>query len=119
MKIGYYIHHTTISAGGIFTYSIGILRELIKSPDIKKLVIITSNEVAERLNEFKKIDKVEIETIDRKSSTIKFRLFIWYSFYLMTVVIQSIIPVNIFFNSIKHAHCQIESLSKNICFKGT
>ncbi len=118
MKIGYYIHHTTISAGGIFTYSIGILRELIKSPDIKKLVIITSNEVAERLNEFRKIDKVEIETIDRKSSTIKFRLFVWYSFYLMTVVIQSIIPVTIFFNSIKHAIAKLSPYQKIFASKG-
>ena len=59
MKIGYYIHHTTISAGGIFTYSIGILRELIKSNEIEKLVIITSHEVVERLKDFIENDKIE------------------------------------------------------------
>ena len=53
MKIAFYIHHSTISAGGIFTYSIGILRLLVNSPKIDKITIITSPEVAETLTEYK------------------------------------------------------------------
>lgn len=80
-----------MSAGGIFTYSIGILRQLIKSPEIKKLVIITSNEVAERLKEFTNIDKVEIKTVDRIEFGTKFRLLIWYLIYSLLSLFQLII----------------------------
>ena len=49
MTIGFYIHHTTISAGGIFTYTIGILKELLKSKEIEKVIIITSSEVNDKI----------------------------------------------------------------------
>ena len=39
MKIGFYIHHTMLKAGGIFTYSIGILRLLLKAKEIDKIVL--------------------------------------------------------------------------------
>ncbi|MCZ7610330.1 MAG: hypothetical protein M5U17_09170 [Ignavibacterium sp.] len=45
MRIGFYIHHSMLKAGGIFTYSIGILRLLLKSDEIKSIVLFTSSEV--------------------------------------------------------------------------
>lgn len=101
MKIGYYIHHTTISAGGIFTYSIGILRELIKSNEIEKLVIITSTEVVERVKDFIKNDKIEFKVVNRKSLTTSIRLMTWYLFYLILLLSQSLIIFKIFLDAFK------------------
>jgi len=77
MKIGFYIHHTAISAGGIFTYSIGILKQIIKSDEIEKVVVITSKEIKERLNEFSNNSKVKIVIVDRY----KISVLTWYSLY--------------------------------------
>ena len=49
MRIGFYIHHTMLKAGGIFTYSIGILRLLLKQNEIDKIVIISTSEVKQAL----------------------------------------------------------------------
>ena len=59
MKIGYYIDHATISAGGVFTYSIAILKQLINLPELEKLIVFTSREVSEKLNGFGNKDKLE------------------------------------------------------------
>jgi len=101
MKIAFYIHHSTISAGGIFTYSIGILRQLVNSPDIEKIIIITSKEVADTLAEFRKNKKIEICIVDRKNILVNLMLIFWYSLNTITLFIQSFIPSKKFSNSIK------------------
>jgi len=114
MKIGYYIHHTTISAGGIFTYSIGILRELIKSNEIEKLVIITSNEVVERLKDFIKNDKIEFKVLNRNNLTTSIRLVTWYFFYFISLLLQSLIIFKIFLDAFKRAIASFNPYQKII-----
>jgi glycosyltransferase involved in cell wall biosynthesis len=114
MKIGYYIHHTTISAGGIFTYSIGILRELIKSNEIEKLVIITSNKVMERVKDFIKNDKIEFKVVDRNSFSTSIRLVIWYLFYFILLIFQSLIIFKVFLDIFKRAIASLNPYQKII-----
>jgi glycosyltransferase involved in cell wall biosynthesis len=78
MRIGFYIHHTTISAGGIFTYSIGILKQILKSNQIEKVIIITSKEVNEKLKEISKHTKVEIVNVNRNDSIVKLELICYF-----------------------------------------
>ena len=102
MKIAYYIHHTTISAGGIFTYSIGVLRLLINAPQIDRIIIITSNEVAKTLTEFKDIRKIKIRTVDRKNFIVKLRMLIWFGFYTIAEIVQDLTRTKKFFKQVKN-----------------
>jgi glycosyltransferase involved in cell wall biosynthesis len=101
MRIGFYIHHTTISAGGIYTYTIGILRQLFNSPAIKKIIIVTSKEIAETLNEFRSSNKIEIRIVDRKNFVTRLRMLLWYALYITTQFFQSLIHSHKFLNRIK------------------
>jgi len=85
MRVGFYIHHTTISAGGIFTYSIGILKQLLKTDRIEKIIIITSKEVNEKLKEISQHPKVEIVNVNRKDPMVKLRLICYFSLLIMTM----------------------------------
>ena len=93
MRIAYYIHHTAISAGGIFTYSIGILRQIIKSDEIEKVVIITSEEIKERLNEFSSNPKVKIRIVNRNNLLVKISYSISYVIYNLAVLFQKYILI--------------------------
>jgi glycosyltransferase involved in cell wall biosynthesis len=112
MKIAFYIHHTTISAGGIYTYTIGILRQLFNSPEIEKIFIVTTNEIAETLNEFKSSSKVEIRIVDRKNFITKLRMTIWYALYLTTQFFQSLIHSEKYFSRIKRFFSKINPYKK-------
>ena len=65
MKIGFYIHHSSLQAGGIFTYSVGILKLLIKSKEIEKIVLIISKEQREYFSFLTDNNKIQIEIVDR------------------------------------------------------
>lgn len=112
MKIAYYIHHTTISAGGIFTYSIGILRLLINASQIDRITIITSPEVAKILTEYKDLKKIKIRTVDRKNSIIKLRMLIWFGLYLIAEVVQEIIRAKKFFSCVKNFISKVNPYQK-------
>ena len=112
MRIGYYIHHTTIAAGGVFTYSIAILKQLIKSPEVEKVIIITSQEVSETLNEFRNEDKLEIKIVDRNKFFINLMLRIWFALYTAILIIQSLIPIKNFSNKLKHSIAKINPYQK-------
>ena len=101
MKIAFYIHHSTISAGGIFTYSIGILRQLVNSPDIEKIIIITSKEVADTLAEFRKNKKIEISIVDRKNILVNLMFLNWYGLYIVTLFVQKLVLAKVSFNRVK------------------
>lgn len=92
MTIGFYIHHTTISAGGIFTYTIGILKELLKSKEIEKVIIITSSEVNEKLKGILSDSKLQVINIDRTDPTVKVKLFIYFLLLTFSILIRKIIP---------------------------
>jgi len=112
MKIAYYIHHTTIAAGGVFTYSIAILKQIIKSPEIEKIIIITSREVSEKLNEFGNKDKLEIKIVDRYNFLINLRLRIWFALYTAILIVQNLIPVKKFSNWLKQSIAKINPYQK-------
>ena len=112
MKIAYYIHHTTIAAGGVFTYSIAILKQLIKSPEIEKIIIITSKDVSEKLNEFRNNDKLEIKVVDRKKFIINFKLKIWFALYTVILIIQSLIPAKNLSTRLKQSIAKINPYQK-------
>jgi glycosyltransferase involved in cell wall biosynthesis len=114
MKIGYYIHHTTMSAGGIFTYSIGILRELLTSSEIGKIIIITSNNVASKIHNYIKDEKIEIRIVDRNNILINLKLLTWYVFYFLTIIFQSLIPANKFFHFLKRTAANLNPYQKII-----
>ncbi|MBT8393057.1 MAG: glycosyltransferase family 4 protein, partial [Ignavibacteria bacterium] len=114
MKIGYYIHHTTISAGGIFTYSIGILRELLKSTDIEKIIIITSNDVASKIQNYINDEKIETKIVDRNNILINMKLWIWYVLFFLTINFQRLIPINKFFHFLKQKEANLNPYQKII-----
>jgi glycosyltransferase involved in cell wall biosynthesis len=78
MKIGYYIHHTSLKAGGIFTYSIGILKLLIKSDEIDKIHLIISSDQEKYFQKIISSPKIEFKVIDRKNLMIEARFAFSY-----------------------------------------
>lgn len=114
MKIGFYIHHTTISAGGIYTYTIGILKILIQSKEIDKIVIITSKNVADSLSEFKNNKKIEIIIIDRKKNDVRLRFFIWYVLHVAIQIMQNLSSSTKLFEFLKKSVSKINPYQKII-----
>ena len=101
MRIGFYIHHTMLKAGGIFTYSIGILRLLLKQPEIEKLVIITTSDVKQALLEIVDNSKIEFELIDRDSGLQKIRVFLSYFLYDTNIIYRQYFPKSKILNRLK------------------
>jgi len=114
MKIAYYIHHTTIAAGGVFTYSIAILKQLIKSPEIEKIIIITSQNVSEKLNEFRSYDRIEIKVVDRNKFIINLMLKIWFALYTVILIIQNLVPTKTISTKLKHSIAKTNPYNKII-----
>ena len=92
MRIGFYIHHTMIKAGGIFTYSIGILRLLLKQQEIEKIVIISSLEVKQALREIVEYSKIEFLVVNRDSTFNKIRFFLSFFLYDTNIIYQHYFP---------------------------
>ncbi len=70
-----------LKAGGIFTYSIGILKLLLNSKEIDSIVIFTTPEVKINLREFELNSKIEFKVLDRESFLNKFRFSVSYFLY--------------------------------------
>lgn len=51
MKVSFYLHHSMLKAGGIFTYSIGILRLFIESGRFEKIQIVFSENLRSYVQE--------------------------------------------------------------------
>jgi glycosyltransferase involved in cell wall biosynthesis len=81
-----------LKAGGIFTYSIGILRLLLKADEIEKIVIITTPEVKGALSEIANNNKVEFCLLDRESFSNKVRLFLSFFLYDTSIIYQHYFP---------------------------
>lgn len=94
MRIGFYIHHSMLKAGGIFTYSIGILRLLLNAKEIDKIVIITTPEVKNALLEIVDNKKLEFSLLDRESFFNKIRLFLSFFLYDTSIIYQHYFPKN-------------------------
>ena len=90
-----------LKAGGIFTYSIGILRLLIKQEEIEKIVIITTSEVKQALPEIVDNSKIEFELVDHDSVINKIRLFLSFFLYDTNIIYQHYFPENKFLKKLK------------------
>jgi hypothetical protein len=76
MRIGYYIHHTSLKAGGIFTYSIGILKLLIKSDEVEKIHLIISSDQEKYFQNILDSPKIKFNVVDRKNLIVNTRFVI-------------------------------------------
>lgn len=112
MTIGFYIHHTTISAGGIFTYTIGILKELLKSKEKDKVIIITSNEVNEKLKEILSDSKLQVVNINRSDLVIKIKLYVYFLLLTFSILLGKIIPSKKLIESLIHFSSKINPYTK-------
>jgi glycosyltransferase involved in cell wall biosynthesis len=92
MRIGFYIHHSTIKAGGIFTYSIGILKLLLNSNEIEKIWLIYSPEIRQQVSNFFNNPKIEPFEIDRRQWNVKIPLMFSYFFYDVYLLIKNYLP---------------------------
>lgn len=81
-----------LKAGGIFTYSIGILRLLLKAKEIDKIVIITTPEVKSALSEIVNNNKIEFSLLDRESSLNKIKLFLSFFLYDTSIIYLHYFP---------------------------
>lgn len=81
-----------LKAGGIFTYSIGILRLLLKAKEIDKIVIITTPEVKNALLEIIDNKKIEFSLLDRENSFNKIKLFLSFFLYDTSIIYQHYFP---------------------------
>jgi len=78
-----------LKAGGIFTYSIGILRLLLNAKEIDKIVIITTPEVKNALLEIVDNKKLEFSLLDRESFLNKIKLFLSFFLYDTSIIYQN------------------------------
>ncbi len=116
MRIGFYIHHSMLKAGGIFTYSIGILRLLLKSDEIKSIVLFTTPEVKKNLSEFENNGKVEFSILDRNSFFTKIRFALSYFLFDTYTIYKKYSSGNKFLNFLKNFSIKLNpynSLLKN------
>ncbi|MBE0570831.1 MAG: hypothetical protein IH618_04730, partial [Ignavibacteriaceae bacterium] len=112
MKVGFYIHHTTISAGGIFTYTVGILKELIKSKEIEKVFVITSNEVNEKFKEILSDSKLQVVNINRNDFSVKLKLYVYFLLLTFFILLRKIIPSIKLIESLFHISNKINPYTK-------
>jgi glycosyltransferase involved in cell wall biosynthesis len=90
-----------LKAGGIFTYSIGILRLLLKSDEIKSIVLFTSPEVKKNLTEFDNKSKIEFSILNRNSFFTKIRFALSYFLFDTYTVYNKYSSGNKFLNFLK------------------
>jgi glycosyltransferase involved in cell wall biosynthesis len=81
-----------LKAGGIFTYSIGILRLLLKTEEIGNIVIITTPEVKNALLEIIDNKKIEFSLLDRERFLNKIKLFLSFFLYDTSIIYQYYFP---------------------------
>jgi glycosyltransferase involved in cell wall biosynthesis len=117
MTIGFYIHHTTISAGGIFTYTIGILKEILKSKEVEKVIIVTSMEVNEKIKEILTDSKLQIVNINRTDPPIKVKLFIYFLLLSFSILLRKIIPAKKLTETLIHISNKINPYTKTLSEK--
>lgn len=102
MKVAFYIHHTTIKAGGVFTYSVGVLNLLLTSNEIEKIFLIISSETKESFAKILDHPKIIPVLIDRKKYSIKFRLALSYLAYDIFLLQRNYLGGDMKFKWLKH-----------------
>jgi len=112
MTIGFYIHHTTISAGGIFTYTIGILKEILKSKEVEKVIIVTSSEVNDKIKEILSDSKLQVANINRNDPAVKVKLFIYFLLLTFSILLGKIIHAKKLIETLVHFSNKINPYTK-------
>jgi glycosyltransferase involved in cell wall biosynthesis len=112
MTIGFYIHHTTISAGGIFTYTIGILKEILKSKEVEKVIIVTSSEVNDKIIEILSDSKLQVANINRNDPAVKVKLFIYFLLLTFSILLGKIINAKKLIETLVHFSNKINPYTK-------
>ncbi len=82
MKIGFYLDYANMKAGGIFTYSVGLLKELLNANEIEKIVLFYQTEQKEKLQEFINHKKTFPVEVNRNKASFKYMSIL--SFFLYT-----------------------------------
>lgn len=82
MRIGFYLDYANMQAGGIFTYSIGVLKDLLNSKKIGKIVLFYFSEQRDKLQAI--ISEPKIEAVELKRNNFFFKYFSIISFFLYT-----------------------------------
>jgi len=118
MNIGFYVHYTSLQAGGIFTYSIRVVKLLLNLDQINKIVLIITAEQKEYFKFFDENKKLEFSIINRNKFFTNFRLAIWYLFYILIIIFQAILPVKQVFNQLKYWLSKINPYTKIITSEG-
>lgn len=90
-----------LKAGGIFTYSIGVLRLLLKAKEIDKIVIITTPEVKNALLEIIDNKKIEFSLLDRENSFNKIKLFLSFFLYDTSIIYEHYFTKSKLLNNLK------------------
>jgi glycosyltransferase involved in cell wall biosynthesis len=117
MTIGFYIHHTTIFAGGIFTYTIGILKEILKSKEVEKVIIVTSSEVNDKIREILSDSKLQVVNINRTDPAVKVKLFIYFFLLTFSILLGKIIPAKKLAETLVHISNKINPYTKTLSEK--
>ncbi len=86
MRIAFFTNYSSIKAGGIFTYSIGILKMFLAADDAEKIILVYHKEQREYFDQYKSYSKISLIEIDRehRSTKIKFLLssFLFETYFL-------------------------------------
>jgi glycosyltransferase involved in cell wall biosynthesis len=114
MKIGFYIHQSTLKAGGIFTYSIGILKLLLNSKEIEKICLIYSPEIKNEILSILENPKIESLEIDRRKRNIKFSLMLSYFLHDNYLLIKNYFPDSNKFDFLRSLSFLINPYKKRI-----
>lgn len=102
MKIGYYISNLSAQSGGVFAYSIGVLKLLLKSKEISKIFLFYSISQQQYLNNF--ITNKKIVPILIRNPNIVWKVFakisnVFFKLYFIRVhKYQLLKRMSIFFN---------------------
>jgi len=81
MKIGLFIDYSNMKAGGIFTYSIGILKLIIATDSVEKIYLIYPRDQEEGLRQFISEPKITPVPINRQQIGFKYRAILAFFFY--------------------------------------
>ncbi|MBU0713686.1 glycosyltransferase, partial [bacterium] len=81
MKIGLFIDYSNMKAGGIFTYSIGILKLLISTDSVQIIYLIYPMDQEEGLRQFLTDPKVISVPVNRRRIDFKYRAILSFFFH--------------------------------------
>lgn len=107
-----------LKAGGIFTYSIGILRLLLKSDEIKSIVLFTTPEVKKHLTEFDNKSKIEFSILDLNSFFNKIRFALSYFLFDTYTIYNKYSSGNKFLNFIKNLSIKLNPYNSLLKISG-